>query len=229
MANHQLRCLRHLLLEDAIEFEQTFSMKKIARNKIQISKSYPGNKRPQITPSQQGISAFVRAIADPKYQHKSITNIDHEHLEHEFHIAVTKLSKLFSSSVTHIVRYVRSLKCILTSPKLGLFFLIHLLFIKPVAGLPTKSLPEKYGNEISPGFQNFWHTKVRQFADETAGPLLYNICISLVLAVVYIITIQLHNGRRKGQSLLLAATIATSTGFFYMSMGEHLPGWQVVM
>jgi hypothetical protein len=73
VANHQIRCLRPLLIQDTVEFEQTFFMKKIALRKIDIggahawfqaAKSNPDNDQLQTSVSQADMWAFFKGFID---------------------------------------------------------------------------------------------------------------------------------------------------------------------
>jgi hypothetical protein len=73
VANHQIRCLRPLLIQDTVEFEQTFFMKKIALRKINIggahawfqaAKSSFNNEQLQTNISQGDMWAFFKGFAD---------------------------------------------------------------------------------------------------------------------------------------------------------------------
>jgi hypothetical protein len=73
VANHQIRCLRPLLIQDTVEFEQTFFMKKIALRKINIAgahswfeaaKSSSENDQPGTSSSQGNMWAFFRGFAN---------------------------------------------------------------------------------------------------------------------------------------------------------------------
>ena len=73
MANHQIRCLRPLLIQDTVEFEQAFFMKKIALRKIDIegahswfqaTKSVFNNEQPDTSSSQRDMWVFFKGFTD---------------------------------------------------------------------------------------------------------------------------------------------------------------------
>jgi hypothetical protein len=73
VANHQIRCLRPLLIQDTVEFEQTFFLKKIALRKVDIGgahswfqavKSVSNNDQPEISSSQGNMWVFFKGFAD---------------------------------------------------------------------------------------------------------------------------------------------------------------------
>jgi hypothetical protein len=73
VANHQIRCLRPLLIQDTVGFEQTFFLKKIKLRKIdvtgahawfQAAKSLSSDDQPQNAVSQADMWAFFRGFAD---------------------------------------------------------------------------------------------------------------------------------------------------------------------
>jgi hypothetical protein len=71
VANHQIRCLRPLLIQDTVEFEQTFFMKKIALCKIDIGGAYSwfqaaksSYNQPENSSSQGDMWAFFKGFAD---------------------------------------------------------------------------------------------------------------------------------------------------------------------
>ncbi|KAI9734762.1 MAG: hypothetical protein M1818_006749 [Claussenomyces sp. TS43310] len=72
VANHQIRCLRSLLVQDTIEFEQTYFMKKIAFGKINISFAHswfqsanglPEHALTHIGQSQRDLRTFFRGFS----------------------------------------------------------------------------------------------------------------------------------------------------------------------
>jgi hypothetical protein len=111
----------------------------------------------------------------------------------------------------------------------GLVLAACIQFIDGAAALPTGPLPETGNARTSIGFTGFWKTKAKQFTDETAGPLLLNMCLILVLTVVHVIIMRLHRGLCKDWDLLLTSMIATSLGLVFLAMVESLSGWQVAM
>jgi hypothetical protein len=146
-----------------------------------------------------------------------------------FYTGRDNLLKLICSSFKCSRRYAKSLARVLIRFKSHLSFPFLMTFLKGVSAVPTGSRLHIYDDDISDGFRRFWKNKLVQFVDEIAGPLLYNVGISLTLTGVHIMVLKLHNGRWKDQNLLLKVTIAICLGFFYLTMGERLSGCQIVM
>ncbi|RDW60838.1 hypothetical protein BP6252_12221 [Coleophoma cylindrospora] len=56
VANHQIRCLRPLLIEDTVQFEQKFFMKKIALGRVDIAGAHSWYKRAEALPNIADLS-----------------------------------------------------------------------------------------------------------------------------------------------------------------------------
>lgn len=87
MANHQIRCLRPLLIEDTVHFEQKFFMKKIALGRVDIAGAHAwfrrANNLPNILPtdgtthSQGNTWDFIKALVNLTVPSKSSEMVPH--------------------------------------------------------------------------------------------------------------------------------------------------------
>lgn len=100
VANHQIRCLRPLLIEDTVHFEQKFFMKKIASRRVDIAGAHAWFKRasslPDILPLDASMNAqsntwdFIKALVNLTLPSKS------EAVPHTFLFDEERLIKLRS-------------------------------------------------------------------------------------------------------------------------------------
>ncbi len=100
MANHQIRCLRPLLIEDTVHFEQKFFMKKIASGRVDIAGAHSWFRRasslPDVAPldasmnSQGNTWDFIKALVNLTLPSKS------EIVPHTFLFDEERLIKLRS-------------------------------------------------------------------------------------------------------------------------------------
>lgn len=87
MANHQIRCLRPLLIEDTVHFEQKFFMKKIALGKLSIGSAHSWFRRasnvPDIGPldlSPGNFWDFIKALVNLTLPSRSEEGVPHTFL-----------------------------------------------------------------------------------------------------------------------------------------------------
>ncbi|KAL2071287.1 hypothetical protein VTL71DRAFT_12522 [Oculimacula yallundae] len=87
VANHQIRCLRPILFEDAVHFEQKFFMKKLALRRVDIegaqawfrwTSSIPDNPPPdESSQAQKNNQDFMKTLADLTRRARSSETISH--------------------------------------------------------------------------------------------------------------------------------------------------------
>jgi hypothetical protein len=90
VANHQIRCLRPLLIEDTVHFEQKFFMKKIAMGKVDIAGAHAWFKRASSLPDASLLDAsldtkgntwdFMKALVNLTLPSKSSEVVPHTFL-----------------------------------------------------------------------------------------------------------------------------------------------------
>ncbi|KAG9239555.1 T-complex protein 11-domain-containing protein [Amylocarpus encephaloides] len=65
VANHQIRCLRPILIEDTVHFEQKYFMKKIAMGKLNLAESHAWYKQASRLPDLAPLAASIQGNGDP--------------------------------------------------------------------------------------------------------------------------------------------------------------------
>jgi len=70
-----------------------------------------------------------------------------------------------------------------------------MIFIKSVVAITIGSLLSIFNNDTSNGFLLFFEIMVMHFINDIASPLLFIVCVSLILIAVYIIVVLLYNRR----------------------------------
>jgi hypothetical protein len=75
VANHQIRCLRPLLIEDTVHFEQKFFMKKIAMGRVDIVGAHAWFKRANALPEIPNLDAFTHSKGNTWDFMKALVNL----------------------------------------------------------------------------------------------------------------------------------------------------------